>query len=116
MAAADWAEVGPERLPGLPALLYVSTTTSINTTTPFCLIYLALPPQSLSPNLTSSLLSVEEVTDTQLVCQTGSSNQTGGVPVRVLFGKAERLVPKVYFHYLDNPVITDAVPAESFYA
>ncbi|CAK6977993.1 LOW QUALITY PROTEIN: plexin-B1 [Scomber scombrus] len=59
---------------------------------------------------------VEEVNDTQLVCQTGSSNQTGGVPVRVLFGKAERSVPNVTFRYLDDPVITDATPAESFYA
>uniref|UniRef100_A0A671XHJ7 Sema domain-containing protein n=1 Tax=Sparus aurata TaxID=8175 RepID=A0A671XHJ7_SPAAU len=59
---------------------------------------------------------MEEVTDSQLVCQTGSSNQTGGVPVRVLFGKAERTVPGVTFHYLDDPVITDAKPAESFYA
>ncbi|KAM8754498.1 plexin-B3 isoform 2-T3 [Acanthopagrus schlegelii] len=59
---------------------------------------------------------VEEVTDSQLVCQTGSSNQTGGVPVRVLFGKAERTVPGITFHYLDDPVITDAKPAESFYA
>uniref|UniRef100_A0A8P4G3B7 Plexin B3 n=1 Tax=Dicentrarchus labrax TaxID=13489 RepID=A0A8P4G3B7_DICLA len=59
---------------------------------------------------------VEEVNDTQLVCQTGSSNQTGGVPVRVLFGKAERTVPSVTFRYLDDPAITDATPAESFYA
>ncbi|XP_078110260.1 plexin-B3 isoform X1 [Sander vitreus] len=59
---------------------------------------------------------VEEVTDTQLVCQTGSSNQTGGVTLRVLFGKAERTVPNVTFRYLDDPVITDAMPAESFYA
>uniref|UniRef100_A0A4W6EKI8 Plexin B3 n=1 Tax=Lates calcarifer TaxID=8187 RepID=A0A4W6EKI8_LATCA len=59
---------------------------------------------------------VEEVNDTQLVCQTGSSSRTGGVTVRVLFGKAERTVPNVTFRYLDDPVITDAVPAESFYA
>lgn len=62
------------------------------------------------------LLSVEEVTDTQLVCQTGSSSQTSEVPLRVLFGKAERTVPNVTFRYLDDPVITDATPAESFYA
>uniref|UniRef100_A0A4W6EKG8 Plexin-B1 n=1 Tax=Lates calcarifer TaxID=8187 RepID=A0A4W6EKG8_LATCA len=70
-------------------------------------------------NQTSSsapLLRVEEVNDTQLVCQTGSSSRTGGVTVRVLFGKAERTVPNVTFRYLDDPVITDAVPAESFYA
>ncbi|XP_068600689.1 plexin-B3 [Brachionichthys hirsutus] len=59
---------------------------------------------------------VEEVNDTQLVCQTGPSNQTGAVPVRVLFGKAERTVPGVPFRYLDDPVITDASPAESFFA
>ncbi|TDH11058.1 hypothetical protein EPR50_G00081510 [Perca flavescens] len=59
---------------------------------------------------------VEEVNDTQLVCQTGPSNQTGGVTLRVLFGKAERTVSNVTFRYLDDPVITDATPAESFYA
>lgn len=66
--------------------------------------------------LVSSPLSVEEVNDSQLVCQTGSSNQTGEVTVRVRFGKAERTIPNVTFHYLDDPVITDATPAESFYA
>lgn len=66
--------------------------------------------------LVSSPLSVEEVNDTQLVCQTGSSNQTGGVTVRVLFGKAERTVPSVPFRYLNDPVIIDASPGESFYA
>lgn len=65
---------------------------------------------SLSP------LSVEKVNDTQLVCETGPNNQTGGVPIRVLFGKAERTVPRVTFRYLDDPVITEATPAESFYA
>lgn len=64
----------------------------------------------------SSALSVEEVNDTQLVCQTGASNRTGEVTVRVWFGKAERTIPNVTFHYLDDPVITDAAPAESFYA
>ncbi|KAM9344359.1 plexin-B3 [Pholidichthys leucotaenia] len=59
---------------------------------------------------------VEEVNDTQLVCQTGSSNQTGGVSVRVLFGKAERIVPDVTFSYLEDPIITEAVPADSFYS
>ncbi|XP_037628566.1 plexin-B1 [Sebastes umbrosus] len=59
---------------------------------------------------------VGEVKDSQLVCQTGPSNQTGAVKLRVLFGKAERTVPNVTFRYLDDPVITDATPAESFYA
>ncbi|KAM4562620.1 plexin-B3 isoform 1-T4 [Odontesthes bonariensis] len=59
---------------------------------------------------------VEEVSDTTLVCQTSPSNQSGGVPVRVLFGKAERAVPNVAFRYLDDPIITDVTPAESFYA
>ncbi|XP_004086439.1 plexin-B1-like [Oryzias latipes] len=57
-----------------------------------------------------------EVNDTRLVCQTGSSNQTGEVPVWVLFGKAKRTVPKRAFRYLDDPMITDAMPAESFCA
>lgn len=63
-----------------------------------------------------SPLSVEEVHDNQLVCQTASSNKTGGVVVRVLFGKAERAIRSVKFRYLDDPVITEASPAESFYA
>ncbi|XP_056278000.1 plexin-B1 [Pseudoliparis swirei] len=58
---------------------------------------------------------LEEVTDSQLVCQTGPSNQTADVSLRVFFGKAERTVPNVTFRYLDDPVITDATPAESFY-
>ncbi|XP_029903953.1 plexin-B1-like, partial [Myripristis murdjan] len=58
---------------------------------------------------------VEEVNDTQLVCQTSSSNRTGGVTLRVLFGKAERTVPAAVYRYLDDPVVTDATPAESFY-
>ncbi|CAF89982.1 unnamed protein product, partial [Tetraodon nigroviridis] len=36
--------------------------------------------------------------------------------VRVLFGKAERAIGSVRFRYLDDPVITEASPAESFYA
>lgn len=64
----------------------------------------------------SCLLSLEEMNDTQLVCQTGSSNQTGKATVRVLFGKAERNLSGVQFHYLDDPVVTDATPAESYYA
>uniref|UniRef100_A0A672ZY77 Plexin-B1 n=1 Tax=Sphaeramia orbicularis TaxID=375764 RepID=A0A672ZY77_9TELE len=59
---------------------------------------------------------LHEVNDTQLVCQTGSSNHTGDVMIRVFFGKAERIVPDVAFRYLDDPVITDATPSESFYA
>ncbi|KAM4609893.1 LOW QUALITY PROTEIN: plexin-B3, partial [Polymixia lowei] len=58
---------------------------------------------------------VEEVNDTQLVCRTGSSNKIAQANVRVLFGKAERTVPNVSYHYLRDPVITDATPAESFY-
>lgn len=88
-----------------------------------CLLHLSPPPVSspffpvlLSPLLVSSPISVEEVNDTQVVCQTGSSNQTGGVIVRVLFGKAERTIPGVLFRYFDDPIITDARPAESFYA
>ncbi|KAF4072586.1 hypothetical protein AMELA_G00264580 [Ameiurus melas] len=58
---------------------------------------------------------VDAVSDTQLVCRTSHSNQTADVPVRVQFGTAERTVGKILFHYLEDPVITDATPTESFY-
>lgn len=58
---------------------------------------------------------VGEVNDTRLVCRTGPGDP-GDVPVRVYFGKAERIIPNKTFRYLEDPAITDAVPAESFYA
>uniref|UniRef100_A0AAZ3SNP3 Sema domain-containing protein n=1 Tax=Oncorhynchus tshawytscha TaxID=74940 RepID=A0AAZ3SNP3_ONCTS len=58
---------------------------------------------------------VEEVNGTHLVCRTSPSNQTAELTVRVLFGKAERSVPGHVFHYMEDPVITAASPAESFY-
>ncbi|XP_076860154.1 plexin-B3 [Brachyhypopomus gauderio] len=59
---------------------------------------------------------VDPVTDTQLVCRTSYSNQTTEVSVSVLFGlKAKRIVGDVVFHYMEDPVIKDATPAESFY-
>ncbi|XP_045569861.1 plexin-B3 [Salmo salar] len=58
---------------------------------------------------------VEEVNGTHLVCRTSPSNQTAELTVRVLFGKAERSVPGQVFHYMEDPVITEAFPAESFY-
>ncbi|XP_062855287.1 plexin-B3 [Trichomycterus rosablanca] len=58
---------------------------------------------------------VEGVSDTQLVCRTSHSNETAKMPVRVQFGKAVRTVGNDFFHYLEDPVITDANPAESFY-
>lgn len=58
---------------------------------------------------------MDAVSDTQLVCRTSHSNQTAEVPVRVQFGTAERTVGKILFHYLEDPVITDATPTESFY-
>ncbi|XP_029574130.1 plexin-B3 isoform X2 [Salmo trutta] len=58
---------------------------------------------------------VEEVNGTHLVCRTSPSNQTAELTVRVLFGKAERSVPGQVFHYMEDPVITAASPAESFY-
>lgn len=97
-----------------PFLLIVSFPSSL---------FLSPPPVSspffpvlLSLLLVSSSISLEEVNDTQVVCQTGSGNQTGGVIVRVLFGKAARTIPGVLFRYFDDPIITDARPAESFYA
>uniref|UniRef100_A0A3P9AEV1 Sema domain-containing protein n=1 Tax=Esox lucius TaxID=8010 RepID=A0A3P9AEV1_ESOLU len=58
---------------------------------------------------------VDEVSGTHLLCRTSPSNQTGEVSVSVLFGKAERIVPGKRFCYMEDPVITDAFPAESFY-
>ncbi|KAF5898117.1 plexin-B3 isoform X1, partial [Clarias magur] len=55
-----------------------------------------------------------EVSDTQLVCRTSHSNQTAEVPVTVQFGLANRSVGNVLYHYLEDPVITDATPTESF--
>ncbi|MEQ2289050.1 hypothetical protein AMECASPLE_029226 [Ameca splendens] len=59
---------------------------------------------------------LNEVTDSRFVCKTSSTNRTSAVPVQVFFGKAERTGPDLTFHYLDDPVITKATPAESFYA
>uniref|UniRef100_A0A8C1PZD7 Plexin-B1 n=1 Tax=Cyprinus carpio TaxID=7962 RepID=A0A8C1PZD7_CYPCA len=56
-----------------------------------------------------------EVSDTWLICRTSHSNQTGRVPVKVVFGKAERILESVLFSYMEDPVITDATPMESFY-
>uniref|UniRef100_A0A672PT32 Plexin B3 n=1 Tax=Sinocyclocheilus grahami TaxID=75366 RepID=A0A672PT32_SINGR len=56
-----------------------------------------------------------EVSDTRLICRTSHSNQTGRVPVKVVFGKAERILDSVLFSYMEDPVITDATPTESFY-
>ncbi|KAL1020531.1 hypothetical protein UPYG_G00001320 [Umbra pygmaea] len=58
---------------------------------------------------------VEEVSEKHLVCRTGPSNLTAEVTVRVLFGKAERSIPGTRFHYTEDPVITAAFPAESFF-
>ncbi|XP_077411305.1 plexin-B3 isoform X1 [Vanacampus margaritifer] len=59
---------------------------------------------------------VEQVSDSLLVCQTLSTNETGRVLIRLLFGTAERSVPNVAFRYVEDPVITEAMPTESFYA
>ncbi|KAI7797950.1 putative plexin-B3, partial [Triplophysa rosa] len=58
---------------------------------------------------------IDGVSDTWLICRTSHSNQTGKVPVKVIFGKAERIVGSVLFGYMEDPVITDATPTESFY-
>ncbi|XP_069040156.1 plexin-B3 [Lepisosteus oculatus] len=56
-----------------------------------------------------------EVTDTQLVCRTSLTNETADVEVKVLFGRAERILGDLAFQYTEDPVITYAAPAESFY-
>ncbi|GAA6088899.1 plexin-B3 [Tachysurus ichikawai] len=57
----------------------------------------------------------EYLSDTQLVCRTSHSNRTAEVPVKVQFGRAERTVGNIPFHYLEDPVITSATPTKSFY-
>ncbi|CAL9702799.1 unnamed protein product [Knipowitschia caucasica] len=59
---------------------------------------------------------VDEVTDSQLVCQSEPSNRTGGVSVSVFFGSAQRNVPNGAFKYMDDPRITDVQPGESYQA
>uniref|UniRef100_A0A671KPH6 Plexin-B1-like n=1 Tax=Sinocyclocheilus anshuiensis TaxID=1608454 RepID=A0A671KPH6_9TELE len=61
------------------------------------------------------ITGLNEVSDTRLICRTSHSNQTGRVPVKVVFGKAERLLDSVLYSYMEDPVITDATPMESFY-
>ncbi|CAL8318961.1 unnamed protein product [Merluccius merluccius] len=68
-------------------------------------VYVGVQPCSLA----------EEVTDSQLVCQTGPSEGSADVRVRVVIGLSERTVPNALYRYLDDPVITDASPSESFY-
>uniref|UniRef100_A0A8C1NR09 Plexin-B1 n=1 Tax=Cyprinus carpio TaxID=7962 RepID=A0A8C1NR09_CYPCA len=57
----------------------------------------------------------EQMSDTRLICRTSHSNQTGRMSVKVVFGKAERFLDSVLFSYMEDPVITDATPTESFY-
>ncbi|XP_051525586.1 plexin-B1-like [Myxocyprinus asiaticus] len=58
---------------------------------------------------------IDGVSDTRLICRTSYSNQTGNVPVKVLFGRAERIVGTVLFSYMEDPIIIDVTPTESFY-
>uniref|UniRef100_A0A8C1WG04 Plexin B3 n=1 Tax=Cyprinus carpio TaxID=7962 RepID=A0A8C1WG04_CYPCA len=57
----------------------------------------------------------QSMSDTRLICRTSHSNQTGRMSVKVVFGKAERILDSVLFSYMEDPVITDATPTESFY-
>uniref|UniRef100_A0A8C1D6R1 Plexin-B1 n=1 Tax=Cyprinus carpio carpio TaxID=630221 RepID=A0A8C1D6R1_CYPCA len=61
------------------------------------------------------IADLNEVSDTRLICRTSHSNQTGRMSVKVVFGKAERFLDSVLFSYMEDPVITDATPTESFY-
>lgn len=58
---------------------------------------------------------IKEVSDTRMICHTSHANQTGKVLLRVVFGKAERILSNVLFSYMEDPLITDADPTESFY-
>ncbi|XP_073669055.1 plexin-B1 isoform X3 [Paramisgurnus dabryanus] len=47
-------------------------------------------------------------------CVTGGNNRTGESAVTVRFGKAQRHLSKVYYHYTPDPNVTNAVPSKSF--
>ncbi|XP_058873299.1 plexin-B3-like isoform X2 [Acipenser ruthenus] len=57
-----------------------------------------------------------EVEDTFLVCRTDPANQTEALPVRVLFGQAERTLGNVVFHFRENPFIAKTNASKSFYS
>ncbi|MGH0182764.1 UNVERIFIED_CONTAM: hypothetical protein FKN15_027224 [Acipenser sinensis] len=59
---------------------------------------------------------IVEVEDTFLVCRTDPANQTEALPVRVLFGQAERTLGNVVFHFRENPVIAKTNASKSFYS
>lgn len=61
-------------------------------------------------------LSIQEVLDSQLLCQTTYSPHPQDVSVQILFGKTVRSIPNLSFRYMEDPIITDATPSESFYA
>uniref|UniRef100_A0A8C5A6F8 Plexin B3 n=1 Tax=Gadus morhua TaxID=8049 RepID=A0A8C5A6F8_GADMO len=85
---------------------------------------LTIQGQRLLTGLTSDLTAyvglqpcslVEQVSDSRLVCRTGPSEGSADVPVRIVIGRSERTVADALYRYLDDPVITDASPSESFY-
>ncbi|XP_055043596.2 plexin-B1 isoform X2 [Misgurnus anguillicaudatus] len=47
-------------------------------------------------------------------CVTGGNNRTGESAVTVRFGKAQRHLSKVYYHYTPDPNVTNAIPSKSF--
>ncbi|XP_051948044.1 plexin-B1 [Xyrauchen texanus] len=47
-------------------------------------------------------------------CVTGGSNRTGESGVKVQFGRAERHLQEVFYHYTPDPNVTNAFPSKSF--
>ncbi|XP_058873186.1 LOW QUALITY PROTEIN: plexin-B1 [Acipenser ruthenus] len=58
---------------------------------------------------------ITKMEDSFLVCLTDPANRTEALPVKVLFGQAERTLGNVVFHFKDNPVIAETNASKSFY-
>ncbi|XP_041129023.1 plexin-B3 isoform X2 [Polyodon spathula] len=59
---------------------------------------------------------VVEVEDNFLMCCTAPANQMEALPVRVLFGQAERTLGNAVFNFKENPAIAKTNASKSFYS
>lgn len=58
--------------------------------------------------------SSPELDDEQIACVTSGNNRTGNHAVSVWFGRAERHLQDIFYHYTPDPNITSAAPSKSF--
>ncbi|XP_043081046.1 plexin-B1 isoform X4 [Puntigrus tetrazona] len=59
-------------------------------------------------------ISPEQYNNERVECVTGGSNRTGESGVTVRFGRAERHLQEVRYHYTPDPNVTHAAPSKSF--